>query len=107
MSDTAAQNAPEPQGPAKNPHDHTQESPPGEVHFLLYEEHSVYRPEFVGRAGTVAEAQARAQVHSRRAQQPVIVRRKEAGSLKSVFVSAYRAGRRIYPDASGMTGGKA
>ena len=106
MSDTAAQHAPEPQGPAKNPHDHAQESSPGEVHFLLYEEHSVYRREFVGRAETVAEAQSQAQVHSRRARQPVIVRRKESAGLPSVFVSAYRAGRRIYPEAPGMTGAK-
>jgi hypothetical protein len=110
MSDIAAQ-APPPHG--ANPHDplHAQDAPaPAEsvpaADFLLYEEYSVYRREFLGRAGSAAEAQAHALVHSRRSRQAVIVRRKEAGSLTSSFVSAYRGGRRVYPQSSatGTTG---
>lgn len=113
MSDIAPQ-APRPHGPETNPHDqesHPQDAPAQaasapETHFLLYEEYSVYRREFLGRAGSVAEAQAQALVYSRRSRQAVIVRRKETGSLTSAFVSAYRAGRRVYPDtsASGTSG---
>ena len=104
MSDTAAQ-APPPHG--ANPHDPSQAqdapspttSAPA-ADFLLYEEYSVYRREFLGRAGSAAEAQAQALFHSRRSRQAVIVRRKEAGGLTSAFVSAYRAGRRVYPQSS-------
>jgi hypothetical protein len=110
MSDTAVQ-APPPHG--ANPHAllHAQDAPAPAASvpaadFLLYEEYSVYRREFLGRAGSAAEAQAQALFHSRRSRQAVIVRRKEAGSLTSAFVSAYRAGRRVYPQtpATGATG---
>jgi len=104
MSDTAAQ-APTPHG--ANPHDHLHaqdaHAPAASVpaaDFLLYAEYSVYRREFLGRAGSAAEAQAQALFHSRRSRQAVIVRRREAGGLTSAFVSAYRAGRRVYPQTS-------
>jgi len=121
MSDNAAQ-APRPQGPGENQHGQAlqrQDSPAQEVsvpavHFLLYEEYSVYRREFLGRAETVAEAQAQALVYSRRGRQSVVVRRKDAGNITSAFVLAYRAGRRVYPETpvtgtsapTGTTGAK-
>lgn len=91
MSHTAAQSAPAPHGPA-------------EPSFLLYEEHSVYRRDLIGRARSMAEALTLALAASRRNRQPVSVRRRDAGSITSVYVASYLSGKRIYPEAADAAG---
>jgi hypothetical protein len=71
-------------------------SPPApDIDFLIYEEHSPYRREFLGRAASAREAAADAAGFSRRTGLAVSVRQRRAGSGASTMVETYRFGKRI------------
>lgn len=61
--------------------------------FLIYEEHSIYRREFLSRADTAADANARAARLSRRSALPISVRHRQSSASPATFVAFYRSGR--------------
>lgn len=62
--------------------------------YLIYEEHSVYRRELVGRGMSAAEAESAALLFSRRSSHVVTVWEKHQGKQGNQALSSYRAGRR-------------
>lgn len=61
--------------------------------FLIYEEHSVYRREFLGRVSSSADAHTQALAYSRRTRLPISVRRTCEGFGPSTIVSSYLGGK--------------
>jgi hypothetical protein len=61
--------------------------------FLIYEEHSVYRREFLERVSSAADAHTRALAYSRRTRLPVSVRTTRQGLDPSMIVSSYLGGK--------------
>jgi hypothetical protein len=63
--------------------------------FLIYEEHSIYRRELLGRASSAEAACAQAEGYSRRNRRLISVRQRDAGSTVSTVFSAFLAGKMV------------
>jgi hypothetical protein len=82
----------------------TMSLPAPDIDFLIYEEHSPYRREFLGRASSARKAAADAAGFSLRTGLAVSVRQRRAGSGSSTMVETYRAGKRIFGDGAATEG---
>lgn len=71
----------------------------GEADFLIYEEHSIYRRELLGRASSAEDARVKAEGFSRRNRRLVSVRRRAAGAATSTVFSAFLSGKIVSTDS--------